>query len=148
MPELTISCLSTVPSRDAGIGAVQCLFPAREIRVRELIALAIREQCAQLSRRHATDLAEAACRLERQYLTAADIAEQAAAGRVASGVRDPSARKALDVEREIAAAMKGFEQGAYIVLVGEHRCSSLEESVSLALTQPVHFIRMLPLAGG
>ncbi|MGZ5649204.1 MAG: hypothetical protein ACXWG8_02645 [Usitatibacter sp.] len=148
MPELTISCLSTVPSRDSGIDAVQCLFQARQIRVRELIALAVREQCAQLSRRHAADLSEAACRLARQYLTAADIADQTAAGRVVSGVREPAVRKGLDVEREIAVAMKGFEQGAYIVLVGEHRCTSLDESVILALTQPVHFIRMLPLAGG
>ncbi len=148
VPELTISCLTTVPSRDPGIDAVRCLFAERQVKVRELIALAVREQCAQLTQRYAANLAEAACRLARQYLTAADIAEQAEDGRVAMAARTSTAAKSLDVGREIAAALEGFEKGAYVILVGDHRCASLDEMVSLAMTQPVHFVRTMPLAGG
>lgn len=148
MPELTIDCLSTVASLNSGIGTVQCVFPGREIKVRELIALAVREQCAQLTARYATDLAEAACRLARQYLTTAEIGDQAAGGRVASPAARAPSRKGLDAKRETATAFEGFEKGAYIVLVGEHRCTSLDETVQLSLTQPVRFIRMMPLAGG
>lgn len=126
---------------------MQCLFPESRIQVRELIALAVREQCRELSQRYALDLAEAACRLARQYLTTAEVVEQAADGRVTSPTSRPRSRE-LDVKREIAAAIDGFEKGAYVVLVGEHRCTSLDEIVPLALTQPVRFIRMMPLAGG
>lgn len=147
MPDLTITCAATVAAQDAGIAPVSCMFAERQIPVRELIALAVREQCRQLEQRYATCLEEARARLARQYLNAAEIAAQAESGRVAlEGALPRNAQ--LDPDIEIKKAWRGFQARTFLVMVGDHCCVTLDEVVPLGLTQPVQFIRMIPLVGG
>jgi hypothetical protein len=146
VPELTVSCLSTVASHAAGIAPVQFHYPEREIALRELIALAVREQCALLMQRRAGAMAQAQTVLARQYRTEAEINAEAAGGAVNAATA--SALLRLDPEIEIARALRGFEAGAFLVLVGSLRCSGLDDMIALDLVQPVQFVRMVALTGG
>jgi len=146
VPELTISCRSTIAPHAAGIAPVQFHYPARTIAVRELIALAVREQCALLMQRHAGALAQAQTVLARQYRTAAEISAEAAGGAVNAAVA--STPLLLEPETEVAKALRGFEAGAYLVLVGSLRCGALDDMIALDLVQPVQFVRMVALTGG
>lgn len=148
MPELDITCLNTVASRPSGIDAVRCFFPEPQISVRQLIEMAVREQCRQLEQRYRTDLEAAEMQLARQYLSAAQVAEQVVNGRVTLAGAHVAGVTGLDVEREIARAWLGFQSQAFMILVGAQRCTTLDEPVRLAATQPVQFIRMIPLVGG
>jgi hypothetical protein len=148
MPELQISCLTTRPSQPRGIDTIQCLFPDQQITVRNLIVLAVREQCRQLEKRHRANLNEARAELTRQYLSEREVVELAATGRVALNQNQDLGNTELDPDKEIAKALKGFHSKSFMILVGSHRCTALDETVTLALTQPVQFIRMIPLAGG
>ena len=145
VPQVTVTCISTVAVREGAIAPVRFDYPERQITVRELITLAVREQCALLSQQHISEDAQA--RLAGQFLSAAEIGAQAARGAVnAAG----PARRAppLDHESEIAKALAGFEAGAFLVLVGSLRCSALDQTITLDLAQPVQFVRMIALTGG
>lgn len=147
MHDLTITCAATVAAQDSGIAPVSCLFAERQIPVRELIALAVREQCRQLEQRYATRLEEAHACLARQYLSTAEIAAQAESGRVALEVALPRNAQ-LDPDDEIRKALHGFQARTFLVMVGNRCCDTLDEIVPLGLNQPVQFIRMIPLVGG
>lgn len=148
MAECSVSCLSTLPSEQPAIDAVRCLFPEERVTVRDLIERAVREQCKTLSTRFAADLARAAQQMARQYLTADEIAQSRATGRVA--LREPAAKgaPALDVNAEIRRACQAFSDRNLMIVVGDARCESLDQAVTLGIERPVQFVRMVPLIGG
>lgn len=148
MPDLIITSLATVATPAPGIDPVHFHYPERHILVRELIALAVREQCALLAQQHAGTPAQAQQIMARQFLSAGEVAAQAALGAVKVQCAVPAAALRLDPDLEIARALAAFEAGAFLVLVGSLRCTSLEQSVLLELAQPVRFVRMIALTGG
>jgi hypothetical protein len=83
--------------------------------------------------------------LDRQYLSAEDIREQAAAGMVRMPAGVPTVP---DVAAEVARAHDAFERNVVVVFVGGRQLRSLDEEILLRLGEPVIFVRLTPLAGG
>ncbi len=80
-----------------------------------------------------------------RVLTAGQIDEAAARGKV-----DPGAsrlRQRVDVEEAVAAALIGFEDGLYLVVVDEVERRDLEERLYLTPDSRVTFIRLTFIAG-
>lgn len=107
----------------------------------ELVQLAVEEQIRLLR-------GEAArCRraLDRQFLSAEDIREQAAGGVVRMPAGVPAAP---DVAAEVARAHRAFERNVFVVFAGGRQLRHLDEEVVLRLSEPVVFLWLTPLAGG
>lgn len=107
----------------------------------ELVQLAVTEQVRAL------DGDAARCRevLDRQYLSDAEIREQAATG----AIRLPAVPlPAPDPVREAARACQAFRQNVFAIFVGGRQVQHLDEQVTLAGGSRVVFLRLTPLAGG
>jgi hypothetical protein len=120
-----------------GLPDVLVDLAAEVTTARELIRLAVTEQVRALR----GDAARCRRALDRQYLSAADIREQAATG----AVRMPAAP---DVAAEVARAQRAFERNAFVVFAGGRQLRQLDEETRLPSGEPVVFLRLTPLAGG
>jgi hypothetical protein len=107
----------------------------------ELIRLAVEEQVRLLR----GDAARCQRALERQYLSAEDIAVQAATGVVRMPSGGPGAS---DVAVEVTRAHRAFEQNVFVVFAGGRQLRRLDEQIVLRLGEPVVFLRLAPLVGG
>ena len=127
-------------------------LPLSESRltVAELIRHTIIEQLSELTVRQMLDSVLARERIARQYLSAAEIAEQAASGSVrgpavpAAAVQPPR----FDVEHEVTKAWRGFERRAFRVVVDGQMPTNLSEQLALRPDSKVAFMRLTPLVGG
>lgn len=79
-------------------------------------------------------------------LTARQIEEGAARGKIDSGGRD--LKQEVDVDDAIATALEAFEDGLYLVVVDEAEQRSLDNQVFLKPDSRVAFVRLVMLAGG
>jgi hypothetical protein len=79
-------------------------------------------------------------------LTARQIEEGAARGKIDSGGRD--LKQDVDVDEAIATALEAFEDGLYLVIVDEAEQRSLDNQVFLEPDSRVAFVRLVMLAGG
>ncbi len=111
---------------------------------RELIRLAVTEQVRALR----GDAARCRRALDRQYLSAEDIREQAATGAVRMPAAVPAAPDEADVAVEVARAQRAFERNAFVVFAGGRQLRQLDEETLLPSGEPVVFLRLTPLAGG
>jgi hypothetical protein len=117
-----------------------------QISVRDLIRRAVAAQVAELSAGdREAGLARTAHALARQYLTDAEVAAMARAGKVSltadpAPCPDPSAA----AERAVAA----FSRGVFVVFAGGRQLASLDDTVRAAAAERVVFLRLTPLAGG
>jgi hypothetical protein len=138
-PVVRVQVRSKLPGADGdGIPDVLVDLAADVTTAAELVQLAVEEQIRLLR-------GEAArCRraLDRQFLSAEDIREQAAGG----VVRMPAAPP--DVAAEVARAQRAFERNVFVVFAGGRQLRHLDEEVVLRLSEPVVFLRLTPLAGG
>lgn len=109
--------------------------------VGELIRRAVEEQVGLLR------VDQARCRqvLDRQYLSADEIREQAGSGVVKLPAAAPGA---VDVACEVSRAQRAFERRAFAIFVGGRQVERCDEEVVLRLGEPVLFLRLTPLAGG
>lgn len=57
-------------------------------------------------------------------------------------------RKPLDWERQYEAALAGFEQNAFFVLIDDQTVDSLDTAVELRPATEIRFLRLVPLMGG
>src|SRR5690606_30277754 len=78
-------------------------------------------------------------------LSAAAIADGAAQGRVVPGGREPGA--AVDVEAAVGAALQGFEDGLYLVVLDGSEQRQLDAEVHVRPDSHVVFVRLTFLAG-
>ena len=53
-----------------------------------------------------------------------------------------------DIERAVAAALKGFDDNAYFVIVDDRQVESLDQWLDVGLDPVVRFLRLVPIAGG
>ena len=109
------------------------------LTLRELIALAVREELAAFSER----------RVERtfaQVLTDQRLAAGRAAGRIDSGQRH--APPPPSPELAVGTALEAFEDGLYLVLVDGRQETELDAPVFVAADSTVTFVRLVALAGG
>lgn len=108
---------------------------------RELIRLAVTEQVRLLR----DDAARCRRALDRQYLSAADVREQAPTGVVRMSAAVPGTP---DVAAEVARAQRAFERNVFVVFAGGRQLRQLDEQTLLPPGAPVVFLRLTPLAGG
>ena len=109
------------------------------LTLRELIALAVREELAAFSER----------RVERtfaQVLTDERLAAGRAAGRIDSGERRSPPPPSPDVA--VGTAIEAFEDGLFLVLVDGRQETDLDAQVFVAADSTVTFVRLVALAGG
>lgn len=109
------------------------------LTLRELIALATREELAACSER----------RVERtfaQTLTEDRIAAGRSVGRIDSGQRrSPSPPSS---EAAVATALEAFADGLFLVLVDGSQETDLDAQVFVSADSTVTFLRLVALAGG
>src|SRR4051812_38201267 len=79
-------------------------------------------------------------------LTAREIGEQAARGKIDMGGRDLDQK--VDVEEAIAVALEAFEDGLYLVIIDGQDHKTLDAQVFLRPDSKVGFVRLTMLAGG
>ncbi len=80
-----------------------------------------------------------------RFLTDQEIRDGAARGRVDPGGREPSAP--ADVESAVAAALQGFEDGLYLVILDGEEQRDLDAQVYLTEDSRIVFLRLTFLAG-
>ena len=116
-------------SRDDGDGG---------LTLRDLIARVVRSEVVAFAQR------ERARRLVR-VLSDRDIADGAARGKVDSGGRPPSGT--VDEEVAVAAALQGFEDGLYLVILDGEEQRELDRQVYVSADSRMVFLRLTFLAG-
>jgi hypothetical protein len=57
-------------------------------------------------------------------------------------------QRRLDWERQAATALDAFERNGFFVFVGDRQVDGLDDELSLAETDVVSFVRLVPLVGG
>jgi hypothetical protein len=60
----------------------------------------------------------------------------------------PRHRRELDVDREVARALKAFERGRFMLLVDGRQILGVDDVVTLSAASAVTFVRLVPLRGG
>lgn len=109
------------------------------LTLRELIALAVREEVAAASER----------RIERtfaQVLSEQRLAAGRAAGRIDSGQRHTAPPPSHDTA--VAIALEAFEDGLFLVLVDGRQETDLDAQVLVSADSTVTFVRLVALSGG
>jgi hypothetical protein len=119
-----------------------------KLTVAELIRATVTEQIRDLLLARQMDMSAVRDILERQYLTHADVQQQASEG----FIHTPSARsaqtRAIDTQAEVAKAITSFRSGVYCILVDGRQYDGLDEVVALEPRSRVTFLRVTPLIGG
>ncbi|HEX2988956.1 MAG TPA: hypothetical protein VHS06_12415 [Chloroflexota bacterium] len=130
------------------IGPVALQLMEERLTVAELIRRTVEEQVRELLVRRKLAADQARQLLDRQYLTEKEIARQAEHG----AVRYPSGRvrqePPIDPAAEVWKALRGFENGSYLILIDGRRMERLEETIDFAPGVQVTFLRVMPLMGG
>jgi hypothetical protein len=143
-------------SRAPAVPRVRLELATERITVRDLIARTVRQQIAELIEQRRVSQDEALRALEQQYLkaslTADEIAEQAATGRVSlhgPGDRRPGDLK-FSVDNEVRKAIDGFRNRAYLVMRDgvPLPASDLDTDIVLTPKTKITFLRLTPLVGG
>ena len=81
-------------------------------------------------------------------LTAKQIADGAAKGKVVSGLHDEAKVTKVNPEEAVTIALQAFEDGMYLVIIDEVEHKSLDAQLFLQPESRVTFIRLSMLAGG
>ncbi|MDR7419193.1 MAG: hypothetical protein QN178_09825 [Armatimonadota bacterium] len=123
--------------------------PVREATLAELIEWTVRAQVRELRTRRALAPGEFRRVLDRLYQaresTSGDERAEGAGGtdqgRAASGGD-------LDVEAEVARALRGFAAGAYAVLVNGRQVERADDVIVLRATNRLTFLRLMAFSGG
>jgi hypothetical protein len=80
-------------------------------------------------------------------LTARQIEEGAARGKIDSGGRDLPMQE-VDTEEAVGTALQAFEDGLYLVVLDGQEQRDLDQEVRLTPDSRVTFVRLVMLAGG
>jgi hypothetical protein len=108
------------------------------LTLRELITRVVRSEVSAFEKR------ERARRLIR-VLSDQDISEGATKGKIDSGGRAPSGT--VDEEAAIGAALQGFEDGLYLVILDGEEQRDLDRQVYVNAATRMVFLRLTFLAG-
>ncbi len=109
------------------------------VLLREFITRVVLDQVAAFRQRQA----------ERQLLhilTPAEIAQEAARGKVTLGGSDLDQK--VDPQAAVETALLAFQDGLYMVFVDGERQSTLDDALQIRPDSQVTFVRLVPLAGG
>lgn len=102
-----------------------------------------------MSEQRLTDADSLRQTLARHYLTANEVEQQAASGRVRMPAENRQYQQpAIDVKEEIAKVLHGFEARVFRVVVDGAIQESLDDDIILKRDSKVVFLRLMPLVGG
>ncbi|HRX87030.1 MAG TPA: hypothetical protein P5572_18555 [Phycisphaerae bacterium] len=112
------------------------------LTLRELITHVVSIEVAAFAKR------QQARRLDR-VLSARQIEQDAARGRVSPEGRDPKLPPAVrvDPDEAVAVALEAFEDGLYLVIIDGSEYRSLDAIVPLTPASQITFLRLIFLAG-
>jgi hypothetical protein len=110
-----------------------------DLTVRDLITRVVRAEVAAFRARQQE-------RKLVRVLTARQIADGAAAGKVDAGGRDLD--QVVHEEQAVAAALQAFEDGLYLLVLDGQELRALDRTVFLSPDSRLTFIRLTLLAGG
>lgn len=151
MPTLTVEVRSRLVGGHEGALALQPVWLElleERITVSELIRRTVEEQVRELLVKRKLDAQEARQILDRQYLTAEQVAAQAEKG----AIRYPSSTRTkvpdIDPEAEVRKALRAFKAGSYFITVDGKQMERLDEVVTFAPGTRVTFLRLMPMRGG
>jgi hypothetical protein len=130
------------------LGQVSIELATGSIAIRDLIAMVVEEQVHDLLARRRLEALDAQLALDRQYLSAREVADQAARGRVSMPSPAAAGRGAVNVAAQVAKALDGFERKVLRVVIDGRPAETLEERVALRPETKVTFLRLVPLVGG
>ena len=57
-------------------------------------------------------------------------------------------RRAVDPERQLAAALEAFERNRFVVIVDHQQVLDLDQPIVVTATTEVRFLKLVPLVGG
>lgn len=103
------------------------------VSVRELIRFRVREEVARYNANPAP--------------RSSGLVQPVDAEAVLNGYSSRRSRR-LDGERQAATALEAFEHNGFFVFVGGRQVDDLDEELTLADTDVVSFVRLVPLVGG
>ena len=109
------------------------------VRLRDLLSRIVRHEVEAFGERQE----------DRKFikaLTAREIGDQAARGKVDMGGRDLNQK--VDADEAIAVALEAFEDGLFLVIIDGQDCKTLDAEVILQPDSKVGFVRLTMLAGG
>src|SRR5262245_49977726 len=109
------------------------------VTLRDLIGKVVRGEVAAFKQRQED-------RRLLRALTATEIAEGAARGKVDMGGRD--LKQNVDVAEAVAVALEAFEDGLYLVIVDGQEQRALDNQIFLQPDSRIAFVRLTMLAGG
>ena len=130
--------LKSVGKRKAALERSPFVLPDGVSTLRQLIDAIVRQEVERFNSRGEENMLI-------PFLTEAEIADQGAAGKVGFG-RLYSDRKA-DPEKAVSAALLGFEDGLFRVLVGSSEATGLDSPLTINEDEVLTFIRLTFLAG-
>ncbi|HVK15845.1 MAG TPA: hypothetical protein VM533_02790 [Fimbriiglobus sp.] len=81
-------------------------------------------------------------------LTAREIAEAAAKGKVAAGLHEEATPQTVNPDEAVGVALQAFEDGLYLVIVDDEEQKDLDRELFLKPDSRVTFVRLTMLAGG
>ena len=109
------------------------------VRLRDLLSRIVRHEVEAFKERQE----------DRKFvkaLTAREIGDQAARGKIDMGGRDLDQK--VDVEEAIRVALEAFEDGLFLVIIDGTDYKTLDSEVTLQSDSKVGFVRLTMLAGG
>lgn len=118
------------------------------LTIRELITHTVEEQVTEMLTKQKIEIETARRILQRQYLTEADIAQQAEQGAIRDPNVTPKKPAELDSKTEVKKAVEAFEKNTYLIIIDGEQADSLDQVVTLSPTSKVTFLRLTPLVGG
>ena len=57
-------------------------------------------------------------------------------------------RREIDWKKQFEKACDAFERNGFFILIGDKQAEELDEQITLTPTQPVSFVKLMPLVGG
>ena len=124
---------------DFSIPSPPALGEGGAVRLRDLLSRIVRHEVEAFEERQED-------RKFLEALTAREIGEQAARGKIDMGGRD--IKQKVDMGEAIAVALEAFEDGLYLVIIDGQDYKTLDAEVSLQSDSKVGFVRLTMLAGG
>ena len=79
------------------------------------------------------------------FLVPAAIKEQSNTGKVSFG--DSENKNLADLEKSIATVLQGFQDGLFVVFIGEEEIKDLDQKITLEASVPITFLRLSFLTG-
>lgn len=109
------------------------------VTLRELIARVVRSEVEAFRQRQEE-------RRLLRVLTAAEVADGEARGKIASGGSD--LLQEVDAEAAVTTALQAFEDGLYLVLIDGDEARELDRELFVRPESRITFLRLALLAGG